>query len=217
MNKKRYNPDFNFSSLNDHNKRIKSEETNSFNKNFNNYNSQKNLDQSNSYNNNTNTNNINNNSHNGSYNNNINQVNNNNSVNNSFNSTFNSNNNFNRNNIKEEITRDPTNDLMNNSGLHSNMNNKDNFKTFSTTSSKINDPFNSLPISKKKDEIIYQISANQCTIISGETGCGKTTQVPKYIIENFAGAKILMTQPRRIAVVSIYERYFIYIKFLILG
>jgi HrpA-like RNA helicase len=40
-----------------------------------------------------------------------------------------------------------------------------------------------LPIVKKKQEILEKLRKNRVLIISGDTGCGKTTQVPKYIIQ----------------------------------
>lgn len=40
-----------------------------------------------------------------------------------------------------------------------------------------------LPIAKKKNEILDKLKKNRVLIISGDTGCGKTTQVPKYIIQ----------------------------------
>ena len=52
----------------------------------------------------------------------------------------------------------------------------------------------------------------QVIIISGETGCGKTTQVPQFIleseIESLRGAvcSIICTQPRRISAMSVSER-----------
>ena len=65
---------------------------------------------------------------------------------------------------------------------------------------------NKLPISNKKDEIIEQINQNHVVIISGKTGCGKSTQVPKFIYGINKDKKILITQPRRIAAISIAKR-----------
>ena len=58
-----------------------------------------------------------------------------------------------------------------------------------------------LPIFSKKDEIINAISKNRVVIISGETGSGKTTQIPKFCLSAGRGinGKIGCTQPRRIA------------------
>jgi hypothetical protein len=70
----------------------------------------------------------------------------------------------------------------------------------------------SLPIHRVKDDIIHSIQNNQVVVISGETGSGKTTQVPLYILENMIlndsaeDCYILCTQPRRIAAISIAER-----------
>ena len=63
-----------------------------------------------------------------------------------------------------------------------------------------------LPIYSKEKQIIEQINNNKVVIISGNTGCGKSTQVPQIIYENFHNCKILMTQPRRIAAISIAKR-----------
>lgn len=67
-----------------------------------------------------------------------------------------------------------------------------------------------LAIEKYKEEIVKTIKNNTVTIISGETGCGKTTKVPQYIyhdlIENNIVPNIIITQPRRIAAVSICKR-----------
>lgn len=62
-----------------------------------------------------------------------------------------------------------------------------------------------LPAYQHKDEIIELIEKHQVILIEGNTGCGKTTQVPQYILDdaliNRRGSKtkILCTQPRRIA------------------
>ncbi|XP_023531681.1 DExH-box ATP-dependent RNA helicase DExH5, mitochondrial-like isoform X2 [Cucurbita pepo subsp. pepo] len=69
-----------------------------------------------------------------------------------------------------------------------------------------------LPAYKEKDALLTTISQNQVIIISGETGCGKTTQVPQFIleseIESLRGAvcSIICTQPRRISAMSVSER-----------
>jgi len=58
-----------------------------------------------------------------------------------------------------------------------------------------------LPVSARKDEIIDLIKNNQVVIVAGETGSGKTTQLPKMCLEAGLGIKgrIGHTQPRRIA------------------
>ena len=62
-----------------------------------------------------------------------------------------------------------------------------------------------LPIYKFKDEIVQSVLNNPVTIIAGDTGCGKSTQVPQYLLE--AGySSIACTQPRRIACVSLAAR-----------
>nr|XP_022333202.1 putative ATP-dependent RNA helicase TDRD9 [Crassostrea virginica] len=67
-----------------------------------------------------------------------------------------------------------------------------------------------LPIAEHKDEVIGTIESNQVTIVQGATGSGKTTQVPQYILDNYAKmgryCNIIVTQPRRIAAMSIARR-----------
>ncbi|MFC1859248.1 ATP-dependent RNA helicase HrpA [Thermodesulfobacteriota bacterium] len=65
-----------------------------------------------------------------------------------------------------------------------------------------------LPITAKKDEIIRAIVENQVLIISGETGSGKSTQIPKFCLAAGRGidGKIGCTQPRRIAATSVSRR-----------
>ena len=62
-----------------------------------------------------------------------------------------------------------------------------------------------LPITARKDDIVAAIRANQVVVIAGETGSGKTTQIPKMCLEAGLGieAKIGCTQPRRVAALSI--------------
>ncbi|XP_035842657.1 DExH-box ATP-dependent RNA helicase DExH6 isoform X2 [Helianthus annuus] len=67
-----------------------------------------------------------------------------------------------------------------------------------------------LPIASFKDVITSTIESNQVVLISGETGCGKTTQVPQYLLDYMWSkgevCKIVCTQPRRISAVSVAER-----------
>ena len=67
---------------------------------------------------------------------------------------------------------------------------------------------NTLPVHEKLDEIKKAIAENQVTIICGETGSGKTTQLPKICLELGRGAAGLIghTQPRRLAARSVAER-----------
>ncbi|OGD19212.1 MAG: ATP-dependent RNA helicase HrpA [Candidatus Aminicenantes bacterium RBG_16_63_16] len=65
-----------------------------------------------------------------------------------------------------------------------------------------------LPIAAKRHEIVEAIRRHPVLIISGETGCGKSTQIPKMCLEAGRGVSgmIACTQPRRIAAVTIAHR-----------
>jgi ATP-dependent helicase HrpA len=73
--------------------------------------------------------------------------------------------------------------------------------------SKINYP-EELPIVAHRDEIIETIAKHAVVIISGDTGSGKTTQLPKMCLETGRGQKKMIgcTQPRRIAAITVAER-----------
>ncbi|MER7213601.1 ATP-dependent RNA helicase HrpA [Streptosporangium sp. NPDC000239] len=65
-----------------------------------------------------------------------------------------------------------------------------------------------LPVSQRRDDILAAIRDNQVVIVAGETGSGKTTQLPKICLELGRGVRGLIghTQPRRIAARTVAER-----------
>ncbi|MET7903162.1 ATP-dependent RNA helicase HrpA [Streptomyces sp. NPDC005355] len=65
-----------------------------------------------------------------------------------------------------------------------------------------------LPVSQKRDDILAAVRDHQVVIVAGETGSGKTTQIPKICLELGRGVKGLIghTQPRRIAARTVAER-----------
>ncbi|KAM3689686.1 hypothetical protein ACJW31_09G065500 [Castanea mollissima] len=69
-----------------------------------------------------------------------------------------------------------------------------------------------LPAFKVKSEFLKAVAENQVLVVSGETGCGKTTQLPQFILENEisclrgADCSIMCTQPRRISAISVAAR-----------
>ncbi|KAG8297706.1 hypothetical protein J6590_030216, partial [Homalodisca vitripennis] len=69
-----------------------------------------------------------------------------------------------------------------------------------------------LPAWEKREELLHMIENNQIIVISGETGCGKTTQVAQFILDNEiergrgSMCHVVCTQPRRISAISVAER-----------
>lgn len=69
-----------------------------------------------------------------------------------------------------------------------------------------------LPIAAMRTEIMTAINENSVVIIRGNTGCGKTTQIAQYILDDYISsgqggyANIYVTQPRRISAISVAER-----------
>lgn len=69
-----------------------------------------------------------------------------------------------------------------------------------------------LPIALMKNELMTGINDNSVIVVRGNTGCGKTTQIAQYILEDYinsgqgAWCNICITQPRRISAISVAER-----------
>ncbi|XP_037771510.1 probable ATP-dependent RNA helicase DHX35 isoform X3 [Chelonia mydas] len=66
-----------------------------------------------------------------------------------------------------------------------------------------------LPVFKLRNHILYLVENYQTLVIVGETGCGKTTQIPQYLAEagwTAEGRVVGVTQPRRVAAVSVAGR-----------
>ncbi|XP_052179398.1 DExH-box ATP-dependent RNA helicase DExH7, chloroplastic isoform X2 [Diospyros lotus] len=69
-----------------------------------------------------------------------------------------------------------------------------------------------LPIAELRGDILQLLKDHNVLVVCGETGSGKTTQVPQYILEDMIEAghggncNIICTQPRRIAAISVAER-----------
>ncbi len=64
----------------------------------------------------------------------------------------------------------------------------------------------SLPISRFKDHIVNAVKEHSVTIIKAETGAGKSTQVPQFLLDIQDGSRIVVTQPRRVAAMALAQR-----------
>ncbi|KNC52644.1 uncharacterized protein AMSG_12174 [Thecamonas trahens ATCC 50062] len=69
-----------------------------------------------------------------------------------------------------------------------------------------------LPAYKAKDEVVSAINSSSVVVISGATGCGKTTQIPQLVLDDAiqsgrgAATRIICTQPRRLAAIGVADR-----------
>ncbi|XP_072248425.1 ATP-dependent DNA/RNA helicase DHX36 [Leuresthes tenuis] len=69
-----------------------------------------------------------------------------------------------------------------------------------------------LPSYGKEGELVELINSNRVLVVSGETGCGKTTQVTQFILDDHINrgigstCRVVCTQPRRISAISVAER-----------
>ncbi|KFH40304.1 pre-mRNA-splicing factor ATP-dependent RNA helicase-like protein [Hapsidospora chrysogenum ATCC 11550] len=67
-----------------------------------------------------------------------------------------------------------------------------------------------LPVSKQRQEFLDKYHSTQILVFVGETGSGKTTQIPQYVVydelPNLTGKLVACTQPRRVAAMSVAQR-----------
>jgi len=88
---------------------------------------------------------------------------------------------------------------------HNNNNNNNEYQDNSSIAKK-----DVLPIDAYREEIIRRINRDRVTIIHGETGCGKSSCLPRFLLEHAEEVgkrcKITVSQPRRIAVTSLLRR-----------
>lgn len=68
----------------------------------------------------------------------------------------------------------------------------------------------SLPVHQRHEEIVQLIRKNQVILVVGETGSGKTTQIPQFLLDDCTKrgepCRIICTQPRRLAAIAVAER-----------
>ncbi|KAA0197841.1 hypothetical protein HAZT_HAZT010186, partial [Hyalella azteca] len=66
-----------------------------------------------------------------------------------------------------------------------------------------------LPVYSVRDHILYLLEKHQCLVVVGETGSGKSTQIPQYLLESgwcSDGLMVGVTQPRRVACTNLASR-----------
>ncbi|KAM8850628.1 ATP-dependent RNA helicase DHX30 [Spinachia spinachia] len=69
-----------------------------------------------------------------------------------------------------------------------------------------------LPVDAHRQRVVSEVQSSRVVVIAGETGCGKTTRIPRFLLEECVSAgegarcNVLVTQPRRISAVSVAHR-----------
>eukprot|EP00127_Corallochytrium_limacisporum_P006517 Clim_evm48s229 gene=Clim_evmTU48s229 len=81
-------------------------------------------------------------------------------------------------------------------------------KPFSDKYFAIFDVRKNLPVWEFKKQILQTVQENRCTVLVGETGSGKTTQIPQWLVDirGDENTRIACTQPRRVAAMSVASR-----------
>ncbi|PIL31325.1 hypothetical protein GSI_06023 [Ganoderma sinense ZZ0214-1] len=69
-----------------------------------------------------------------------------------------------------------------------------------------------LPAFASRQQFLDTLKTNRCVVVVGETGCGKTTQLPQFVLDELIGtgqgskASIIVTQPRRLSAIGVAAR-----------
>ncbi|KAI8883086.1 P-loop containing nucleoside triphosphate hydrolase protein [Backusella circina FSU 941] len=83
-------------------------------------------------------------------------------------------------------------------------------KSFSAKYQKILEGRRKLPVHAQRQEFLDMVHSNQFVVLVGETGSGKTTQIPQFLaydeLPHLKGKMIACTQPRRVAAMSVAQR-----------
>ena len=82
---------------------------------------------------------------------------------------------------------------------------------YGTSSAQVSAQRRALPITAYKEQVLAMVAKHQVCIVSGGTGCGKSTQVPQFLLEQFReGAEkdlnVVVCEPRRISCLGLYNR-----------
>ncbi len=89
---------------------------------------------------------------------------------------------------------------------------KKQFKHGRAVSNRIQSDRRKLPAASVHDEFLQKVKQNQILLVSGETGCGKSTQLPQFLLENWEDKgcvgkfAAVVAQPRRIAAIGVASR-----------
>ncbi|KAJ1932347.1 putative pre-mRNA-splicing factor ATP-dependent RNA helicase DEAH6, partial [Linderina pennispora] len=111
---------------------------------------------------------------------------------------------------EEPAVHKPASTPATQNGQHKKSKHKKERKDYKAIAQQLKPQREKLPIYSAREALVREIRRNQTVVIVGETGSGKTTQIPQYLLESgfskFGKTMIAVTQPRRVAATSIARR-----------